>query len=272
MSQYERLITEGAALRRQQVLLLGAPTFLFAVAAYALSKSPADGLLSAALALMLTPVSVNGLLLLGSVRYRAAWRRSCQVRAERARLRQALAERLNAFRVRARGESFKKAYGLAGRDIRSLEEALAVGMHRERREVFVTAFMRSGVVVRVTASIGSSYRCRPADDPAKWRDHIDRLRCDEVRQYHNHPVYEGSTTPSAGDIRTSRQFEKLLGAHASKLRSFIICWNRVGEWRVIEYDARGGHWMHDAFDIARQEAGLSDQRGGSTLLTGIEIP
>lgn len=252
-------------LRRQQVLLLGASTFLFAVAAYALSESPANGLMSASLALVLTPVSLHALLLLGSVKYRVAWRRSCQVRAERVRLQQALADRFNAFRVRARGESFKKAYGLVGRDVRSLEEALAVGMHRERREVFVTAFMRSGVVVRVTASIGSLYRCRPADDPAKWRDHVDRLRCDEIRQYHNHPVFEGSTTPSAGDIRTSRQFEKLLGAHASKLRSFIICWNRVGEWRVIEYDARGGHWMHDAFDIARQQAGLSDPRCGSKL-------
>ncbi|MEX0385993.1 hypothetical protein [Spiribacter onubensis] len=252
-------------LRRQQVLLLGAPTLLFAVAAYALSESPANGLMSASLALVLTPVSLHALLLLGSVKYRVAWRRSCQVRAERIRLQQALADRFDAFRVRARGESFKKAYGLAGRDMRSLEEALAVGMYRERREVFVTAFMRSGVVVRVTASIGSSYRCRPADDPAKWRDHVDRLRCDEVRQYHNHPVHEGSTTPSDGDIRSSRQFERLLGPHASKLRSFIICWNRVGEWRVIEYNARNEHWMHYEFDIARQRAGLCERHGESRL-------
>ena len=251
LSRYERLSAEGALLRRQQVLVLGAPTLFLAVAAYALADSPANGLMSVVLALVLTPLGLHGLLLLASLRYRVAWQRWSQIRAELARLQQALADRFDAFRVRASGESFKKAYGLAGRDIRSLEEALAVGMHRERREVFVTAFMRSGIVVRVTASIGSSYRCRPADDPGKWGDHVDRLRCDEIRQYHNHPVHEGSTRPSAGDIRTSRQFEKLLGPHAPKLRSFIICWNHVGEWRVVEYDARGEHWMHHAFDIAR---------------------
>ena len=53
--------------------------------------------------------------------------------------------------------------------------------HRERREVFVTAFMRAGVAVRVTASIGSPYKCAAADNPARWAQHVDRLGCDQIR-------------------------------------------------------------------------------------------
>ena len=89
--------------------MLGAPILCLAVAAYALADSPANGLMSVVLALVLTPLGLHGLLLLASLRYRVAWQRSLQIRAESARLQQALAERFDAFRVRAGSESFKKA-------------------------------------------------------------------------------------------------------------------------------------------------------------------
>lgn len=79
------------------------------------------------------------------------------------------------YRERIKGEAFKRAYALVGKSTAQLEEALAVGMYREHREVFVTAFMRLGVAVRVTASIGSPYRCAAADNPARWAEHVDRL-------------------------------------------------------------------------------------------------
>jgi hypothetical protein len=238
--------------------VLAGPTALTVAVAYGLGDSASQRLLYVALALPLTPVIAHGVFLAVSRRYRATCQRAAVVRTQLARLDQALAARFDAFRLRRKGESFKKAYALAGRDVTSLEEALAVGMYRERREVFVTAFMRSGVAVRVTASIGSLYRCRPADDPAKWCDHIVRLGCDEIRQYHNHPVHNGETAPSAADVRSSQQLGKLLGPHASVLRSFIICWNPPGEWRIIEYDARGNDWSHFRFDIARSTGIATD--------------
>jgi hypothetical protein len=123
-------------------------------------------------------------------------------------------------------------------------------MYREQREVFVTAFMRRGVAVRVTASIGSPYCCSAADNPARWRDHIERLGCDEIRQYRNHPVHNGSTSPSPTDVKISESLKVLLGPHNAKLRSLIICWNSIREWKVFEYDEAGRYWIHFEFDAA----------------------
>ena len=123
-------------------------------------------------------------------------------------------------------------------------------MFRERREVFVTAFMRQGIAVRVTASIGSPMRCSAADNPARWKEHVERLGCDEIRQYHNHPVHNGHTAPSRTDIRTSKTLRKLLSPHGHRLRSLIICWNAAREWKVFEHDTTGRHWLHFEFDAA----------------------
>lgn len=102
----------------------------------------------------------------------------------------------------------------------------------EVKEVFVTAFMRNGVAVRVTASIGSAYRCSSADNPRRWPDHIRRLGWDEIRHYHNHPTMSNKTSPSETDYESYRKAKSLLGTHAPKLRSFIIYWNQIKEWRI----------------------------------------
>jgi hypothetical protein len=104
--------------------------------------------------------------------------------------------------------------------------------------------------VRVTASIGSPFRCAAADDPARWRAHVERLGCDEVRQYHNHPVHTGHTRPSRMDVRTAEALRQILGAHGTKLRSLIICWNGLREWKVFEHAGDGRHWLHFEFDAA----------------------
>ena len=101
-----------------------------------------------------------------------------------------------------------------------------------------------------TASIGSPFRCGPADDPSRWGTYIDRLSCDEIRQYHNHPVHNGRTAPSPEDFRSSRSLKSSLNRHADKLRSFIIYWNEIREWKVLEYDDDGKHWLIAEFDIA----------------------
>jgi hypothetical protein len=182
--------------------------------------------------------------------YRRWANRSSHITQEIAKLRARVAVIFDGYRERAKGEAFKKAYALAGRSVAQLEEALAVGMYRERREVFVTAFMRAGVAVRVTASIGSPYRCSAADSPARWGEHVERLGCDEIRQYHNHPVHHGTTEPSATDFRTSHRLRQLLGPHAPKLRSLIIFWNGLREWKIIEHDEGSRIWLSYEFDAA----------------------
>ena len=182
--------------------------------------------------------------------YRQWATRSAQIGQEIARLRARVVTIFDSYRERSKGEAFKKAYALAGKSVAQLEEALAVGMYRERREVFVTAFMRDGVAVRVTASIGSPYRCAAADNPARWAEHVDRLGCDEIRQYHNHPAHNGTTRPSPTDFRTSGSLRRMLGAHGPKLKSLIICWNTLREWKIFEHDDDRQHWLCCEFDAA----------------------
>jgi len=213
----------------------------------------------------LTPVSVflwlAGLLVTTSL-FHYAWRvlfrsyrewseRSAQISAEIAELRRRVSAIFEKYRERRKGERFKAAYVLTGKSLRELEEALSVGMYRERREIFVTAFMRGHVAVRVTASIGSPYRCAAADDPARWAGHLERLGCDEIRQYHNHPVHTGTTRPSLTDLKTSRRLKAVLGPHGPKLRSLIICWNTLREWKVFEHDGEHRHWLGYEFDASR---------------------
>lgn len=182
--------------------------------------------------------------------YRQWTDRATQITAEIAQLRHRVATIFDRYRERRKGQHFKAAYELAGKSVAELEEALAIGMFRERREVFVTAFMRAGVAVRVTASIGSPYKCAASDSPARWIEHVERLQCDEVRQYHNHPVHNGNTRPSPMDYRTSRSLRLLLGSDGPKLRSLIICWNPMREWKVFEHDDGKRHWLCYEFDAA----------------------
>jgi hypothetical protein len=250
MSRYETLRDELRRLREQQIPGVMAP----AVAGAVLAGAFADG--SAKLwvgltALIVLPFVLHGLWFLGIPAYRARSERAAAIRNEIAGLRQEITLVFGKYRVRKKREQFKQVYGLSGRAVRELEEALAVGMFRERREVFVTAFMRDGVAVRVTASIGTPFRCRAADNPARWKEHAARLGCDEIRQYHNHPEHNGSTVPSQTDIRSSGEIRRLLGSHGSKLRSLIICWNDLREWKIIEYDDAGRYALHCEFEAGR---------------------
>ena len=44
------------------------------------------------------------------------------------------------YETRKKGETFKKAYSLQGRSQKELEEALAIGMFHEKREVFAVSY------------------------------------------------------------------------------------------------------------------------------------
>jgi hypothetical protein len=178
--------------------------------------------------------------------------RRSRICVEISNLRAKIVTMYHKYEIRKKGETFKKAYSLQGRNQKELEEALAIGMFHEKREVFVTAFMRDGIAVRITASIGSPYKCSASDNPQKWGYYMSKLRCNELRQYHNHPVHNGSTEPSLTDIRSAGKIERLLGSQSNKLKNLIIFWNPHQEWKVLEYAANGKYWISHEFDASIQ--------------------
>ncbi len=250
MSKYETLHQELGPLLTRQLLAVMAPAGLLGIALIAMTDSLGFGLTGTLAILVILPLLLHPLWRVLFPAYRCRADRRTAIRRELRSLERRITTIFAGYRQRQQGEHFKKAYELAGRPVRDLEEALSVGMFRERREVFVTAFMRQGIAVRVTASIGSPMRCSAADNPARWKEHVERLGCDEIRQYHNHPVHHGHTSPSRTDIRTSKTLRTLLGPHGTRLRSLIICWNAAREWKVFEHDTTGKHWLHFEFDAA----------------------
>jgi hypothetical protein len=253
LSRFEALQAERSSLRtRRTTATLGPAAVLLAVAvAIDPPRLTAASVLLSLAGLLVTSCLLHCLWTAVFPGYRRWCTRSAQIAAEIAELRRRVSAIFDKYRARQKGERFKAAYELAGKSLADLEEALSVGMYRERREIFVTAFMRDRIAVRVTASIGSPYRCAAADNPARWAGHLERLGCDEIRQYHNHPTHTGTTSPSGTDFRTARRLKALLGPHGPKLRSLIICWNAVREWKVFEYDGEHRHWLGYEFDASR---------------------
>lgn len=101
--------------------------------------------------------------------------------------------------------AFKKLYDLDRvQPIDEFERKMIDGMHREGREVFVTAFVRDGYVLRVTATIGSKFACHPSDDVTLWGQKARDLGATRIRQYHNHPDIFGRSWPSRQDKLTHR--------------------------------------------------------------------
>jgi hypothetical protein len=250
VSRYEILQTELGRLRIRQAVALIFPTGLAAVITHQLVGPVGIRILATLAVLVVIPILSHHIWKVAFPAYRTWSDRINQITDEINHLRRKIAEVFNKYRERRKGEHFKKAYNLSGRPISELEEALSVGMYRERREVFVTAFVRAGVAVRVTASIGSPFRCSASDNPARWQQHAERLSCDEIRQYHNHPVHNGTTSPSSIDIKTSATLKSVLNSYGSRLRSLVICWNGLREWKIFEYDEKGRHWLHFEFDAA----------------------
>lgn len=252
MSRFEALQAERSSLRtRRTTATLGPAAVLLAVAvANDPPRLTAASVFLSLAGLLVTSCLLHYLWTAFFPGYRRWCSRSAQIAVEIAELRRRVSAIFDKYRARQKGERFKAAYELAGRSLADLEEALSVGMYRERREIFVTAFMRDRIAVRVTASIGSPYRCAAADNPARWAGHLERLGCDEIRQYHNHPTHTGTTSPSGTDFRTARRLKALLGPHGPKLRSLIICWNALREWKVFEYDGEHRHWLGYEFDAS----------------------
>lgn len=154
------------------------------------------------------------------------------------------------FPRRLKGQLFKTAHSLKGKPLFEFEQSMVAGMHYERNEVFVTAFIRNRIVVRVTASIGSPYACRNADNPMKWPHHFKRLGCDEMRQYHNHPDHSNKTDPSPPDRKAHAFFNSILGKDGIPYSTYIVFWNQISEWRMLKYDHEKQSDLLYSFDVA----------------------
>jgi hypothetical protein len=168
---------------------------------------------------------------------------------EKAQIRQKTTDLIARFPTRRKSEQFKVAYFLKNKPIADLEASLALGMYKEGKEVWVTAFVKNGIAVRVTASIGSASSCHAKDDPQQWAHHFLRLGCDELRQYHNHPTTSNETEPSPTDFRTVGVLKRMLLQHGIAIKAFIFYWNQIGEWRLLQYDDSGYQSVHTVFDV-----------------------
>ncbi len=251
MSRYELLHEELKKIRVKQFVLSLIPAVIVGIiVGNSVKNSFTIGILItiSAIAILVSMILSHRLWRVLSSGYASLCDRANSITGQIHDIRKKVDSRFSKYRERIKGEQFKKAYSLSGRTLYDLEEALSVGMYREDREIFVTAFMREDIAVRVTASIGSPYQCSPADEPRKWKYHYDRLGCDQIRQYHNHPVHNGKTEPSPEDYKMSKSLKSLL--YGIELRSFVICWNAVREWKIIEYNGTGKSWLYFEYDAA----------------------
>ena len=252
-STYERSKAKLGTLRSSRFAALAIPSITIACVATKLVQHHVafERFLAGFVPLLLLFFLANHFLLTLTFRpYRNWMAESRRLVGDISAIRESVRHLYASYPPRTKGQLFKTAYSLNGKPVDVFETALAIGMRQEGKEVYVTAFVRAGVVVRVTASIGSQYRCKPADDVSLWVGHLTRLGCDEIRQYHSHPVFEGETLPSNQDYVSTHYLMSVLGPHSALIRHLLIFWNEIDEWRIIEYDSRATYWLHGYFDAA----------------------
>jgi ribosomal protein L20A (L18A) len=137
---------------------------------------------------------------------------------------------------RKKGSLFKKHYNLTEKSINDFEKILSIATWKEQKEIYVTALCKNDIVAKVYATIGSKYKCRPSFNVRKIVDIAESIRCEEVREYHNHLVCENIAKPSDKDILSLKTMNSFFSGSKIKYRCFIIYWNQILEYRVIEYN------------------------------------
>ena len=137
---------------------------------------------------------------------------------------------------RPKNAQFKSYYGVTkSQAIDEFEHKMATGMFCEDREIYVTAFCRDAQVERVTASMGSDRRCSNSDKINEWTNHVKRLNCNEIRQYHNHPNCLGRKILSNRDMASHQQLSEYLDNYGIMFRSFLVYANYFKGWVIKEY-------------------------------------
>ena len=160
---------------------------------------------------------------------------------------------------RPKGRHFKSHYDLSGSNFVDFENALAVGMWHEQKEVWVTALCRDEKVMHVTATVGSKFRCRPSDTLSSWSKNARRLGCSEIRQYHNHPINTNFTRPSPEDIIGSQSCERILRESSINFKSYVVFWNKILEYKILQYRGDGTYEIVRYFDASANQALNADR-------------
>jgi len=169
------------------------------------------------------------------------------------KLKQKINETINSFKKREKGQQFKKAYNFIGYDICKFENNLAFAMLLEKKEVWVVALCKKNTVVKVLATIGSVHSCKPSADLKKIKEYAKNNDCDEIRHYHNHPIYKNRTEPSPPDIAFNKNYCDYLLEMKDIFKTFIIFWNAIYEYRILEYFDNGKSKIYYFFDISKNE-------------------
>ncbi len=139
-------------------------------------------------------------------------------------------------KARKRRQPFKKLYDLDKIQlIEEFERKMIRGMLKERKEIFVTAFCNDTHVLKVTASIGSKYSCRPSDNCYNWGEKAIKLGASQIRQYHNHPPGFGCSFPSKEDIENHKFFSSLVLPYGIKFHSFLVYPSILGKTKIKDY-------------------------------------
>ncbi len=137
---------------------------------------------------------------------------------------------------RPKHTQFIAYYGLSKQlPVSEFELKMAAGMFCEKKEIFVIAFCRRGVVERVFATIGKSSRCSSSNDIAEWLCLAKKLRCDEIRQYHNHPNAILRKYASPTDLDMHKKIKSFFEGKNIPFRSFLIYANFLKGWEIKEY-------------------------------------
>ena len=122
-----------------------------------------------------------------------------------------------------RRPAFKTRYGLNVRQsIPEFEERMIVGMSHERNEVWVAAFCTESEVLRVTANVGSRYKCRATDNVQKWPMVARQLGATQIRQYHSHPAGLGCSMFSPQDRETFESLRSLCFRSRLQFRAYLV--------------------------------------------------
>lgn len=137
---------------------------------------------------------------------------------------------------RPKHTQFMTYYGLSKQmPISEFELKMAAGMFCEGKEICVTAFCKSGMVERVSVTIGKSSYCSSSNDIAEWLCHAKKLRCDEIRLYHNHPNAILRKYASPTDLDMHKKIKSFFEGKNIPLRSFLIYANFFKGWQIKEY-------------------------------------
>lgn len=148
---------------------------------------------------------------------------------------------------------FHELYELEGKSLEEFEKAMAAGMWYCGREVYVSAFVKDDIIIRVSTSVGDLTSCGPEEDICEWISLCKSLGCDYIREYHNHPCFDGHTGPSEADKSFHKKTESILNPKRIDIDSFIIYWNEVAEWKLMQYDASGNAATVKCFDANEQQ-------------------